>query len=186
MNRDLRRMLDAMSTNEVHNYVLPGLTSALIGGEGRGQVRILNSDRDTREWVTPHSHRFDFVCLVLAGQVENIVFTRGQGNYYAKGMIKPVEGGMGKYQVSRTSEWGGYVEHSTTYTEGECYSMRADEIHSIRFSRGAEVLFFEGPNVRDFSVFLEPWSNGRAVPTFETRSWMFEPASRPSSEEKTK
>jgi hypothetical protein len=167
-------MVKAMTSNPVSQYVLPGLTSSLVG-EGRGHVRLLSSERASREWVTPHSHRFDFVCLVLAGEVENILFVpSGFADRFAKGTVRPVDGGLGKYEVVREEGSCGYEEHSTTYKAGETYAMKASQIHSIRFSRGAEVLFFEGPDVSDVSVFLEPFSNGKTIRTFETAPWMFE------------
>lgn len=176
MSRILLGMVAAMSHNPVSQYVLPGLTSSLVG-EGRGHVRLLTSDRDTREWVTPHSHRFDFVCLVLEGDVENILFERGGGvgsNLYAAGTIRLIAEGMGRYAITRSGDHGSYIEKPAKYVAGETYSMKANQIHSIRFSRGAKVLFFEGPDVTEESVFLEPFSDGKTIRTFETSPWMFE------------
>jgi hypothetical protein len=177
MNEEIIRAVKAMANSPVRQYVLPGLTSELVGGDGHGRVRLLTSDRHTRDWVTPHSHRFDFTCLVLAGSVENIVMERGYGqacNAYARGTVRPRDGGMGQYEIARTEDTAWYAEKTTTYGVGETYSMRASEIHSIRFSRGAKVLFFEGPDVVEESVFLEPVCDGKVVQTFETRPWMFE------------
>ncbi len=173
----LRVAIKPMRHAPIRNYVLPGLTSSLVGGDGHGTVRLFTSDRETREWVTPHSHRFDFTCLVLAGWVENIIFKPGGGgNDYVVGALVPVEGGMGKYKVERTETGSGFAEFRTTYKAGETYAMRAEEIHSIRFARGASVLFFEGPAETDKTFILEPYVDGRLVPTFETSPWMFDRA----------
>ena len=169
-------IVDKMRTGAVDNYVLPGLASELVGGSGNGCVRLLSADRHTRDWVTPHSHRFDFACLVLAGEVENILFGLGiEGDFYLESKVRPLDGGMGRYEMERGERPLRYVEHPKRYAAGTSYSMTSKDIHSIRFSRGARVLFFEGPTVSDTSTILEPWCNGNVVPTFETRPWMFAP-----------
>jgi hypothetical protein len=174
---EISAIVSAMVSDPVYQYVTPGLTSFLVGAEGRGRVRLFVSDRDTREWITPHSHRFDFACLVLKGEVQNILFEKSPvpwGNDYALGRLRPVEGGMGRYEIERPEEWANYVEKTTVYGPGNSYSMNRDQIHSIRFGKGTKVLFFEGPNVVEESVFLEPWSNGKRVETFNVAPWMFQ------------
>jgi hypothetical protein len=172
------RQLISMSHSPVRNYATPGLTSELIGGGEHGKVRIFHSDRDTRHFITPHSHRFNFTCLVLRGSVRNILYVRSdpQGppsNLYSPALLTPVGEGMGKYQLTRTLDAQSYDEVSTVYGAGDTYGMRYHEIHSIYFSKDAEVLFFEGPNVTTETTILEPWSNGDVVPTFESPDWMF-------------
>lgn len=170
------KALAGMQRSPVRNYVTPGLTSWLIGGEGKGLVRMFTSDRDTNEWITPHSHRFDFTCIVLAGEVENILFTRvygSEGNSYCQGALIAIDGGLGGYEFIPGTGYSQWEKHSYTYTRGQTYSMTAKEIHSIRFSKGAKVLFLEGPEVEQRTIVLEPWSDGARVPTFETREWMF-------------
>lgn len=173
----IRAALGDMAHSPVRNYATPGLSSFLIGGAvGAGKVRLFKSDRHTRHWITPHSHRFNFTCLVLRGSVENIIFRRAysEGDLYCVGILAPIDGGLGGYDLSRATVWTRFTEHPTIYKAGETYSMRAEEIHSIRFSAGAEVLFFEGPELMRTSMILEPWSNDAVVPTFETAAWMFE------------
>ncbi len=175
MKKELLDIVTLMSHSPVRQYVTPGLTSLLVGGEGHGNVRLFTSDRDTREWITPHSHRFDFVCMVLEGDVENVLFVpgRSKSNTYSRGSMRRINAGMGNYEITRDGGVDEYEEHRTIYSVGESYSMKASEIHSIRFSRGARVLFLEGPEVSDASVFLEPFSDGETIQTFETRPWMF-------------
>ena len=81
-------------------------------------------------------------------------------------------GACGEYTVSRAGVER-FIYQDTTYSAGECYSMTAQEIHSIHFSRGARVLFFEGPSKRNDSVILEPFVDGEIVETFEVKPWMF-------------
>lgn len=174
--------VESMANSALHEYVVPGLSSWLVGGKGHGNVRLLSSERDTRECVTPHSHRFDFTCIVLAGWVENILFEQctpdadGANEWAPAIMVPSIKGkGLGDYMVQRRDETVFYREHAMRYTEGESYSMQAAEIHSIQFSKGARVLFFEGPEVADNSVILEPVSHGKRVRTFQVQSWMFQP-----------
>lgn len=175
---DLLQMVQRMAHNPIRNYVTPGLTSALVGGAEFGKVRLFSCDRDTRDWVTPHSHRFDFTCLVLDGTVLNMLYTScarsDTSNRFAVGTLKAPEGGLGDYayEPGTTYEW--FEERRELYRVGDTYSMTSDQIHSIEFNRQARVLFFEGPEVTRESKVLEPWSDGARVPTFETRSWMFE------------
>ena len=175
----VRKAVLGMTHSRIRNYIAPGLTSWLVGGEGCGKVRLFTSDRDTREWITPHSHRFDFTCLVLAGEVTNILFqwepAFSNGNRYAVGTLRA--GGLGTYEFEPGTGAEPYSELSTVYRTGDTYSMKHDEIHTIRFSRGCAVLFFEGPEVAETSKVLEPWSDGRRVPTFVTMPWMFDRAS---------
>lgn len=169
------RTLEEMSHHSVRNYIAPGLTSSLLGGDGRGMVRVFTSDRDTREWVTPHSHRFNFSCIVIRGQVENMLFTPGAGNKYCPATLRR-KGGIGEgYEVIRNPENAKeYTELTRVYSQGETYSLAHTDIHSIRFSKDAVVLFLEGPLVVEETTILEPFSNGSIVETFETKPWMFQ------------
>jgi hypothetical protein len=173
--------LDQMKHSPVRNYVTPGLTSSLVGGDFSGTVRLFSSDRDTREFITPHSHRFNFSCLVLSGSVENILYVphyqiseEGPGNLFAEGILRPKGEGMGQYEVVHGTEPKWYREEVSHYHAGDVYGMTYSEIHSIRFSRGAKVLFFEEPPSGEDSVFLEPYSDGRVVQTFAVQPWMFD------------
>jgi hypothetical protein len=166
VNEDITKAVWAMAHSTLRNYIAPGLTSYLIGGEGHGKVRLFHSDRD----------RFDFTCLVLKGSATNILFQRQWGNdgdLYAPGTLKR-RAEFGDYEYVPGEKAETFIEKAYTYGVGETYSMKANQIHSIRFARGSEVLFFEGPEVADSSIVLEPWSNGKRIPTFVTQPWMFE------------
>lgn len=167
--------LQSMKHSPVRNYGgIPGLTSWLIGAPSpEGLVRLMECSRDHQEPIVPHSHRFDFHCHVLAGQVRNLIWTQQPVHGDEFQLSELIYGGkIGKYRCN-----AGFIERwsisSSTYREGGEYSMKADEVHSIFFSRGAAVLFFEGPTISETSIILEPFVDGEVVPTFKVESWMF-------------
>jgi len=193
--------LDGLKANPLQHYAgLPGLTSWLISN---GVVRMFDSERDTEEFIVPHSHRYDFTCLVVEGRVTNILYTEIGGetpapkersnkemyvgkttpagesvclNKYAVGVLH------GSAQIAhgyfRGTEPRGFEGTAYTYTAGDVYHMKHSEIHAIKFAAGTRVLFLEGPQVVDKVVVLEPWANGAVVPTFKVEPWMY---SRPGS-----
>lgn len=166
--------INRMKHSPVQNYGgIPGLTSYLIGAHcAHGLVRVLECSRDHFEPIVPHSHRFDFECQVLAGSVRNIIWMRDNvGDEYAATALH-YKGTPGKYQKveAGTARWS-FQEYS--YTAGDTYSMQAHQVHSIFFSRGAVVLFFEGPDVAETSIMLQPVVDGETVPTFKVEPWMF-------------
>lgn len=172
MNMDL---LQAVRHSPVHNYVIPGLTSWLIGAPSpNGVVRLFECSRDHQENITPHSHRFDFQCLVLAGEVRNRVWKEHPGvagDLYQRTRLT-YDGSIGRY-TSEPLNVRRFVYADDVYLPGQWYSMQAHEIHSIYFARNTVVLFFEGPPKSDSTDMLEPWVDGEVVPTFEVKPWMF-------------
>lgn len=168
--------IDKMKHSPVRNYAIPGLTSWLIGAPTEhGCVRLFECSRDHHEPITPHSHRFDFECIVLAGTVRNVIWTpdynmSGYDRYAESRLL--YRGGIGHYETEK-SGIGGYSTKQSIHKAGDRYGMKADDIHSIYFSRGAKVLFFEGPTIADSSVILEPYVDGEVVPTFKVEPWMF-------------
>lgn len=180
MTSALRAILDAiapMRNNRLQNYIVPGLTSYLIGdGDKFGRVRLFSIDRQSRDFITPHSHRFDFTCLVLEGRAHNGVFQPHGVDQWCLSKIDQVCGkkGLREYTHTRDIAPSHWTEEVTSYGPGCTYSMDADQIHSIRFDRGTQVLFFEGPQLTKQSLMLEPWVDGKVVPTFKTESWMFD------------
>ena len=166
-------IVDAMKHSPLRNYAgIPGLTSWLIGEGKKGIVRLLECSRNHQEPVTPHSHRFDFQCFVLVGSARNVLWTESDDGdeYEATSMV--YSGMPGKY-VKRASRRAKFLHTDRRYFSGDEYGMKANEIHSIFFSKDAKVLFFEGPQKSDSSIILEPVVNGIKVPTFEMRDWMF-------------
>lgn len=168
-----------MLNSRLDNYIIPGLVSQLVGGAECGKVRLFSTDRTATDFVTPHSHRFDFTCLVLRGVVHNTIFTEttaATGDEWCLSTINQVCGkdGILNYVHERSNSPTRWWQNTSTYQSGDTYSMKYDELHSIQFSRNVRVLFFEGPEVTKQSRMIEPWVNGKVVPTFRTEPWMFE------------
>lgn len=173
------RILRSMRSNALQNYVLPGLRSSLIGGLDLGRVRLFEQTRDNVEHgISPHSHRFDFACLVLEGGVENRIWTEDDcGDEYqvmsvdstgTPGQIATTPGRVARFRCT-------YHE----YGENEWYYMKAEQIHSIQFDAGTTVLFFEGPERFVQSIMLAPVVNGRTLDTCGVAPWMFQPEDLP-------
>lgn len=176
-NSEGQQMLEFIQTmkhSPVHNYVIPGLTSWLIGAPSpKGTMRLFECSRDHPETITPHSHRFSLHYRVLAGTVTNMLWTldddKGDEYRYSDmGYDK-----MGHYTRIDWKEgyWSRSAQH---YQAGDEYSMGPDQVHSIYFSKGAVVLLFEGPTVSETSLVLEPIVDGKVVPTFKVEPWMFQ------------
>jgi hypothetical protein len=180
MYNHLIKAMAEMRHNTLENYIVPGLRSSLVGGAGHGKVRVFEASRDTFEFITPHSHRFDFFAFVLQGTYKNTIFSRGDGEgseLYCESTIHQVCGPDGRIQDStpaRDDRPTGYVRDVRTWGRGESLFMDHRQIHSVKFSRDAIILFFEGPQKIDTSRMIEPWVDGRCVPTFKVEEWMFQ------------
>lgn len=174
--KTLRDIVNEMKHSPSHNYVIPGLTSWLVGlpNPPHGCIRMFTMDRFHEEPIIPHSHRFDFRCLVLNGEVLNRTWYLSDilsGDPYNISRVT-YEGTLGKHK--KTSEGIKSFSHKdNVYKAGEEYGMLAEEFHSIYFSKGAEVLFFEGPSRLDTSEVLEPVVDNEVIPLFKTEKWMF-------------
>lgn len=176
MSPHMIECLKKMRHSPAHNYVIPGLTSWLIGAPHptHGCVRMFTMDRVHEENIIPHSHRFDFRCVVLEGKVVNHLWeetTEVLGDPYQISDVS-YEGILGKHRQTPIRN-GWFRRVSATYDRGTEYGMLAEQFHSIQFAKGTTVLFFEGPNRLDLSQVLEPISQGEVVPLFRTEPWMF-------------
>lgn len=169
--REILEIIRKMQTSKVSNYVIAGLDSYLLEN---GNVRVFKNNRNHQDQITPHSHRFDFTCLVLNGYVINKVWTECTGKDGDLFQLSELiySGDIGEHRKKPISNKS-FSFNMTTYKTGQTYSMKAEEIHSIEFSKGAVVLFFEGPTVREESLIIEPVVNGEVVPTYEKKSYMF-------------
>jgi hypothetical protein len=166
-----------MAHSPVRNYVIPGLTSSLIGTPSdKGTVRLFQNERKHQETITPHSHRFNFQCWVLRGSVRNRLWFRRDHDDTNSDEYRTTQlqysGKIGGYSVDQggVNRWAYY---DSVFTQGQCYSMRAEQVHSIFFARDTVVLFFEGPTISDSSIIIEPVVDGEVIPTFEVKPWMF-------------
>jgi hypothetical protein len=169
--------IDGMKHSPSRNYVIPGLTSWLIGKPSKehGCVRMFTMSRHHEEPIVHHSHRFDFRCLVLNGMVSNHVWTRvfntDDADLYEVSNLE-FQGEIGKH--TRTPVQRCYFrKHVSTFGAGDEYGMKAEHFHSIYFERGTSVLFFEGPNRLKISQILEPVVDNETIPLFKTENWMF-------------
>lgn len=176
---DIIKFLRSLAHSPIHNYGgIPGLTSWLIQRNDDGSmVRLMECCRDHQEPIIPHSHRFDFKCLVLAGKVVNVMWHNNGNHNFVTGdafiqseMIYGGEPGQYKKVPGPINKWNRSFHN---YEKGDEYQMTADQVHSIFFSRGAMVLFFEGPQVSDRNIILEPVVDGEVIPTFQVPQWAF-------------
>lgn len=158
--------------DKVSNYVIPGLSSYLLIDNGKkGKVRLFECSRNHQEPITPHSHRFSFTCCVIKGQVINrLWFKHSSGDQYMQSILDYNE--MGDYEQKHDDSTG-WCFRDDIYSKGDTYSMASNQIHSIYFSKGTQVLFFEGAEESASSVILEPVVDGEVIPTFEVKPWMF-------------
>lgn len=175
ISKDMIDFIERMKHSPAHNYVIPGLTSWLIGTPSKehGCVRLFTMSRHHEEPIIPHSHRFDFRCLVLRGHVHNHLWRVdfGGGDWYEVSDVT-YEGELGKHRKTAVRR-DRYSREVNIYASGDEYAMRAEQFHSIYFERNTAVLFFEGPNRLELSQVLEPVVDGDTIPLFKTEDWMF-------------
>jgi len=162
VNPEAIKQLVSMRHSPLRNYIVPGLTSWLIMDNGEaGKLRMFDSSREQHEFITPHSHRFDFLACVAQGSVENMTWFESDcedsETYQMTRTTYLDEPGKFKSEIWTREN---FITDVIEYKEGDCYSMKFNEIHSIKFSKGAKVLFFEGPAKVDCSYVLEPLIDG--------------------------
>ena len=179
MDKAILQQLLESGHSSLQNYILPGLRSTLLSQPSKeGCVRLFVNSRIQRTGITPHSHRFDIVCQVLRGWVENTIYTRSAtpDHPLSEAWVDSTlsyKGTPGGYVVTqgRIDLW---IGNKTHYHTGDWYSMTHEDIHSIEFSRDAVVLFFEGPQLTNQTTILEPCVDQKRVPTFKVEPWMFQ------------
>lgn len=165
--------IEKMMHSPIHNYIVPGLTSWLLGEPSeRGKVRVFTSAREHHENIVPHSHRYDFECLVIRGHVKNHIWEIDpKGDDFCATTMRY------KDEVGSFDRCESFIEkysaRSMCYTAGQTYGMEHTAIHSIEFSRDAIVLFLEGPELTLNSVMLEPYVGNRKIPTGTIEDWMY-------------
>lgn len=165
--------IERMIHSPVQNYIVPGLTSWLLGEPSeRGKVRVFTCAREHHEHIVPHSHRYDFECMVVRGYVKNYIWCLDDmGDDFAVTTIR-YKDEIGSFDRCHT-EIAKYSARSNSYHQNEVYRMNHKQIHSIEFSRDAIVLFLEGPELTKESVMLEPYVGGKKIPTGTIEDWMY-------------
>jgi len=177
--RELIEHLNHQRHSPLRNYIVPGLISWRISaGEsaGVGSVRMFEMTRHQEMAVMPHSHRFNFHCLVLTGEVQNTIWSpchESVGDFFEEYDLV-YTGTPGLYEAPRAAGRNHYQPRTDTFKTGQTYGMEATEVHSIRFSKGAKVLFFEGPALAMSSVMLQPVVDGVTIEQFKVEPWMFQ------------
>lgn len=163
----------------LENYIIPGLRSTMLAKpEAGGCIRRFDMLRDQEVDVTPHDHRYDFKCLVLAGEVRHRRYhvypsSKDSADYAAL----PYNAETHELDTE-SPRWlaGGFSEE--VYKAGAWYGCTHHEFHSIRFSNRCAVLFWESAQRKGASSCLLPYFNGRICNTFTWREWMMAPAAR--------
>jgi hypothetical protein len=151
----------------------------LLGGEEKGCIRLFENSRDQHTDIVPHSHRYDFVCQVLAGRVWNRLWKstideNEEADYYEKSWLT-YKGKPGKHETGHEEPTiNRYMMYESVFDPGDWYSMTSTAIHSIKFSKDAVVLFFEGPSSAYSSCILQPVVDGEVIPTYKVEDWMFQ------------
>ena len=159
----------SMTSSKVRNYGVPDISSSLVN---KGLVRIFECGREQQENVTPHSHKFNFSCYVLSGKVVNRVWTSDESGDDFQVSKLVYQGEMGKYSKQPLCH-AKFSFKDDIYQEGDWYSMNYEQIHSIYFSKGTKVLFFEGEYLTQETLILDPYVDGEHLETFEIKPWMF-------------
>lgn len=170
----LINQIQQMKNSSIQNYVVAGLKSSLIGGGNFGMVRLFEGSRHQQDFISPHSHRFDFACLVLRGKVTNRIWRESSDENadFFQVSVLHYSGTVGEH-IKKPAERSFWLPSDTVYCAGDIYTMSADQVHSIIFSRESVVLFFEGPNIKKQSIVLEPVVDGSVIPTYEKHDYMF-------------
>ncbi len=170
--QNLSSITEKMKDQRIANYVIAGLDSYLLS---KGKVRLFKNNRNHLDYITPHSHRYDFTCLVLEGRVVNQVWIESEDNNSDLFQVSKIIQATGKFGgfSKITDRQNLFRAYPQIYSAGETYEMTSHQIHSIRFDKGTKVLFFEGPEVADHSFVLEPVVDDKVIPTFKTEDYMF-------------
>lgn len=167
--------------NTITNYVLAGMHSDMAKNQPKNKSfvqRIFSMKRHQMNTVAPHSHRFDLLSTVVRGTVTNILWTETtaddpEGDLFQAMAVIPINGGMGKYEKTFHGSPQFFKPMAKVYTAGEKYFMRAADIHSIEFSKGAIVGILEYPQSSEMSLVLEPVVDGVQIPLSKSEEWMF-------------
>lgn len=171
----LHRMLGRMGRGQVlENYILPGLRSVLLATHhDGGKTRVFEMEREQEAYVTAHDHRYSFSCCVLSGRVVNRLYSVREALHkdMASHALLPYSQASHSLDGER-ARWVVADYSDQAYVEGDWYGMKADQFHSITFSKGARVLFLEGREEKKESWCLLPYSAGRICSTFAWHDWM--------------
>lgn len=165
----------------INNYIIPGVSSEILCETAvGGKIRIFKASRTQMQYVTPHSHRFNITTIVLQGWIRNTVFhhtsnPEEEGAEEYQESVLTYDGVAGEYdckKLKNKTEY--YVAETVKYTQGQIYTMAHHNVHSIAFSKDAEVLIIESPQKEPKSIIIEPVINNKHIHIMEVKDWMFE------------
>lgn len=175
MHPEAVRLIKSLGFSPVHNYILPGLTSSLLGeSPDGGRIRLFQASRYQTTSITPHSHRFDLHTIVLEGSVTNTLWRNDkEGSEFAlSAIMRKDEAKFGEYETELQSI-NKYSPLDSYYRQGSEYFMSHSDIHSITFEPNTTLLLFESKPVADISYVLEPVVKGKVIQTLEKKDWMY-------------
>lgn len=167
-------VLMGVAHSPVCNYVIPGLTSWLIGEHEDGvTLRMFTASRHPREPIAPHSHRYDFRARVLTGSVEHTLWVPGDNLHGDEFEVlhQSTPKTIGDFDCTR-GERGYWKPCTYPYDVNRIYQLLAEEVHSIQFDKGTIVLLEEQPD-RTNSFMLNPVVAGNTLYIGDTQPWMF-------------
>jgi hypothetical protein len=136
--------MDEVIANSFRNYHVKGFDYICIKRSPLETVKLYFFDGDVSklpEVVAPHDHRYDFKTYVLAGGSQNMWFKecrQHEGEIFERFAYEtPLNGGEGFMHVGQTRL---KMESRGTYRPGQCYSMKYNELHTIRMVHNETVL----------------------------------------------
>lgn len=171
-----RDFFTAFKDSTIGNYVVPGLESVLLGKSNDFTVRMFHMTEHQVMHITPHSHRFNLLSYVLKGEVEHHVYYTAVSDATTKlkdfrFAVMEQKGQLGNYDTELYTN-GLFRRYESKYEAGSSYFLKAEEYHSVIFSKGAKVLIIEGPEVATSKV-LVPLVKNTVCSTLFTADWMF-------------
>lgn len=150
MNQTLRLAnldIDEVIANSYKNFHSKGLDYICISRTPELTVKLYFFDGDASklpEVVNPHDHRYDFDTLCIAGEVENIWYRQdkylGRGPFQVFDYRTPLNGGDGFTWVAETRL---AERERVSFKPGGRYSMRAEELHTIRMRASETVIMLQ-------------------------------------------
>lgn len=103
-----------------------------------------NTNNNSGFLVHPHTHRYEFNTVVLAGRVENVVFADTGHSSLAGGMsdIPMIRHNYSPEGISGKPKgtWLCQTDDSGIYNAGESYYLKTDQIHTLRTSNRPTLL----------------------------------------------
>ena len=149
---------EALIKSSIKDYHVKGFDYICLHRSDDLTVKIYFFDgevKDLPELVNPHDHRYDFDTFILRGQFTDFTFQEGKGDVFQKFNYKtPLLGGDG-------FTWDSEIRLETistdTRTQGQMFSHKAEDFHTIRLDTNGTVLcllqYADRPNLENTWTF---------------------------------